>query len=268
MENPTASGVVRLVDVDVSVGQGAPRRTILDRISLEFSAGEFACVIGPSGSGKSTLLNVLAGFVSPDRGQVLLDGKETGGPGPDRGVVFQHPTLFPWLTLEQNVAFAWEAQGLRADTRDVARWLRAVGLQRSARAYPDALSGGMKQRGCIARALAGRPRVLLLDEPFSALDPQLRISMQELVTSVWEDLRTTIVFVTHDIEEAIRLGDRVVVLSASPARVLLDVRVPFSRPRAPALLFDPEFTELKRRLFEVMRAESERAFCNELQPEA
>ena len=252
------AGALRLVDVQVTLGRNGRRTRVLEPLSLDIRPAELTCILGPSGSGKSTLLNVLAGLIRPDRGEVLLDGRRVDGPGPERGVVFQQPTLFPWLTLSENVAFAALARGAPPDDEDVRRWLRAVGLSRHGDEYPDALSGGMQQRGCIARALAARPRVILLDEPFSALDPQTRIFMQELLMSVWEDLRTTVVFVTHDIDEAIRLGDRILVLSAPPARVLVDLTVPFARPRDASLLFDDDFLLMKRRIFD-LRASGERA---------
>ena len=198
----------------------------LDCVDLEIAEGEFVALLGPSGCGKSTLLNILAGFEDNSEGTALIDGSSIGRPGPDRGVVFQEAALFPWLTVWENVVFGPKMQGVaRAEYEERAReLLEIVGLQDFAKAYPSQLSGGMRQRVGIARVLVMRPRALLMDEPFGALDAQTRLAMQELLLRVWEKLNTTVVFVTHDIDEAILLADRVCVMTARPARIGREIR--------------------------------------------
>ena len=220
---------------------------VLDDIDLEVRAGEFVCLLGPSGCGKSTLLNVMGGFLTPTRGEVLIDGKPVRGPDPRRIFVFQERGVFPWLTVEGNIGFGLHA--LRATERAaiVARYVELVGLRGFERAYPHELSGGMKQRVEVARALAVDPDTLYLDEPFGALDSITRIQMRSELLRIWEAERKTILFVTHDIEESVQLADRVVVMSARPARIRRVVEIDIPHPRD---LSAPRYLELRDSIFE------------------
>jgi ABC-type nitrate/sulfonate/bicarbonate transport system ATPase subunit len=236
---------------------GAPT-VALTPISLAVADNDFITILGPSGCGKSTLLRIVAGLDRPSEGRVLLDGVEVSGPGADRGMVFQSYTLFPWLTVEENVRFGLREKGLAAaEQSSIARhWIGKVGLGGFERHYPKMLSGGMQQRTAIARALANAPKILLLDEPFGALDHQTRGLMQELLLSIWESEKTTVLFVTHDIEEAIFMASRVVVMSARPGRLKADVPVPIAHPRHYTVKTTPAFSSLKARLTEEIRAEA------------
>jgi NitT/TauT family transport system ATP-binding protein len=257
-----ASGRIELDDLTVAFGA----RLALERLRLIVEPGEILCLLGPSGCGKSTALNVIAGFVRPQAGEARIDGVPVRGPGPDRGVVFQHYSLFPWMTALDNVAFGLRMQGRsRAEARDeAADHLAAVGLARYAKSYPATLSGGMQQRVAIARALVNRPSVLLMDEPFGALDAQTRAAMQEHLVERWRENGNTIVFVTHDVDEALFLGDRVVALSAAPGRVLLDFHVDLPRPRPQDVHASEIFIAAKTRCLALIRRESRRAFETEL----
>jgi len=235
--------------VSLEVGEGAARFEVLDGLSLVAAPGELVCLVGPSGCGKSTLLGALAGHLPTARGTLRVDGEPIAGPDPQRGLVFQHHTLFPWKTVLANVAHGPKMKGVDRETREAeARGLlEQVGLAGFEDRYPRELSGGMQQRVEIARVLINRPRLLLMDEPFGALDALTRLRMQELLLSLWSRLRPTIVFVTHDIDEALFLADRVMVMSAGPARIVEEIAVPFERPRRAALLTRADFTVLKRR---------------------
>jgi NitT/TauT family transport system ATP-binding protein len=224
--------------------------TALDDIAFRAHRREFLCVIGSSGCGKSTLIRILAGLDNPTSGQMLLDGRPVHGPGPDRGMVFQGYTLFPWRTVLQNVMFGPEMRGKDRNTaeREASEWVEIVGLKRFKNAYPHQLSGGMKQRVAIARALANRPRILFMDEPFAALDAQTRAQMQSYLIELWRQIDITIVFVTHDLEEAVYLADRIIVLGAHPGRVREIVEVPVPRPRAREQIVSPLFVQTKRHL--------------------
>jgi len=236
---------------------GAPT-VALTPVSLDVADNDFITILGPSGCGKSTLLRIVAGLDQPTTGRVLLDGTPVAGPGADRGMVFQSYTLFPWLTVEQNVCFGLREKGMPpAEQAEIARhWIAKVGLGGFERHYPKMLSGGMQQRTAIARALANAPKILLLDEPFGALDHQTRGLMQELLLAIWESERTTVLFVTHDIEEAIFMANRVVVMSARPGRIKADVRVPIDHPRHYTVKTSAAFSALKARLTEEIRAEA------------
>ncbi|SRR5579883_167492 len=222
----------------------------LERISFRAHRREFLCFIGSSGCGKSTLVRIIAGLDYPSSGRVLLDGQEVSGPGRDRGMVFQGYTLFPWRTVLDNVTFGLELGGRsRRDAQaDAREWIDLVGLSRFAGAYPHQLSGGMKQRVAIARALANHPRILLMDEPFGALDAQTRAQMQSYLLQIWRQVDVTVLFVTHDLDEAIYLADRIVVLGSHPGRIVDTVEVPVPRPRDPSQFATPEFAATKRHL--------------------
>lgn len=228
----------------------------LSDINFRTHRREFLCVVGPSGCGKSTLVRILAGLEEHSAGELLLQGKAITGPGSDRGMVFQSYTLFPWLTVKKNVTFGLEVNGHGAleCAREALQWLDLVGLEKFADAYPHQLSGGMKQRVAIIRALANRPRVLLMDEPFGALDAQTRSRMQAHLLEIWRKIDITIIFITHDLDEAIFLADRILVLSAHPGEVQELIEVPVPRPRSLAQSLTPEFQAAKARLEELIYA--------------
>ena len=232
--------------------------TALEGVNFRVHRREFVTVIGPSGCGKSTLIRVLAGLEAATTGEVLLAGHPVDTPGPDRGMVFQGYTLFPWLTVKKNVMFGLRNQGLGdADaSRDALQWIQLVGLEKFADVYPDELSGGMKQRVAIARALAAKPRILLMDEPFGALDAQTRSKMQSYLLEIWRHIDTTVLFITHDLDEAIYLADRILVLDANPGRVNEVIEVPVPRPRSPAQFLQPEFLSARQRLDELIHPPS------------
>ena len=249
------SDAITAVRVGKVYDGGGGRVAALDGIDIRIAEGEFAAVLGPSGCGKSTLLNLVAGFEAPSEGAITVFGAPVTKPGPQRAVVFQEPALFPWLSVWENVVFAPKLAGKkRSEYEDLAReFLETVGLAGFERHLPDQLSGGMKQRVGIARALLMRPQVLLMDEPFGALDAQTRLQMQELLLQVWDRYRKTIVFITHDIDEAILLADTVYVMSARPGRIQARIPVALPRPRGLSLLTEPAFNALKREIFELIR---------------
>jgi ABC-type nitrate/sulfonate/bicarbonate transport system ATPase subunit len=226
---------------------GATDTPALDAVTLHVEAGELICLVGASGCGKSTLLSIIAGLTEPTAGEVLLGGEPIEGPGPDRGLVFQSYTLFPWRSVAGNIAFGLEIAGMdrREIERRVHHYLDVMQLTRWAAARPGQLSGGMRQRVAIARSLATEPDVLLLDEPFGALDAQTRSRMQDFLLTVWRETGTTILMVTHDVEEAIFLAQRLYVLSSHPGRVKREVVVPFGPDRSPAIRRDPRFIDLR-----------------------
>jgi NitT/TauT family transport system ATP-binding protein len=237
---------------------GKPSTLALQPVSLDVADNDFITVLGPSGCGKSTLLRLVAGLETPTTGQILLDGQAIDGPGADRGVVFQSYTLFPWLTVRQNICFGLREKGMPApQQREISEhYIAKVGLCGFEDHYPKQLSGGMQQRVAIARALANDPKILLLDEPFGALDNQTRVLMQELLLGIWESARKTVLFVTHDIDESIFMASRVVVFSARPGRIKADIPVDLPHPRHYTVKTSPEFMALKARLTEEIRAES------------
>jgi NitT/TauT family transport system ATP-binding protein len=228
--------------------------TALEEVSLEIPDASFACIVGASGCGKSTLLNVMGGLVQPTRGRVTVDGRPVEGPGAERGMVFQSYTLFPWLRVRENVEFGPQLQGLsKRERREIsAGLLEEMRLSEFAGAYPRELSGGMKQRVAIARALANNPEVLLMDEPFGALDALTRSSQQRFLTGIWERHRRTIAFVTHDIEEAVFLGDMVFVMTPRPGQIREVIPIDIPRPRGLEAMDSPRFGELKRRIFSLI----------------
>ena len=226
--------------------------TALSDINFITHRREFLSIVGPSGCGKSTLIRILAGLEEQSAGEMLLEGKPVSGPGSDRGMVFQSYTLFPWLTVKKNVMFGLERYGPTESERQALQWLQLVALEKFADAYPHQLSGGMKQRVAIVRALATQPRILLMDEPFGALDAQTRFRMQAHLLEIWRKIDITIVFITHDLDEAIFLSDRILVLSAHPGRVQELIEVPVPRPRSATQCFSPEFIATKARLEELI----------------
>ena len=216
-------------------------------VSFKVHRRELVCVIGPSGCGKSTLIRILAGLETLSSGQVLVDGKPVSGPGRDRGMVFQGYSLFPWLTVKRNVMFGPEMSGHPHNVAEgmARQWLELVGLSDFADAYPHQLSGGMRQRVAIARALVNEPRILLMDEPFGALDAQTRAKMQSHLLDIWKNLDITVLFITHDLDEAIYLADRILVLKAHPGEVQEIIEVPVARPRSPAQFSSEAFRKTR-----------------------
>jgi ABC-type nitrate/sulfonate/bicarbonate transport system ATPase subunit len=233
----------------------------VDDLSLEVGDREFVSIVGPSGCGKSTLLRVVAGLIEPSEGQVLLNGRRVEGPGADRGMVFQSYTLFPWLTVQGNVEFGSRLSAMPAAARaQMAReYLEMVGLAGFERHYPKELSGGMMQRVAIARALANDPDVLLMDEPFGALDAQTRIIMQELLVTLWQRTPKTIIFITHDIDEALFLSQRVYIMTARPGRIKQTLEVDLPHPRSLDVLTSPEFAAMKRAVLDSIKEEGLKA---------
>jgi NitT/TauT family transport system ATP-binding protein len=225
---------------------------VFDNVSLEIHRREFICVVGASGCGKSTLARIIAGLDEANGGEILLDEKPVAGPGPDRGMVFQGYTLFPWLTVRSNVMFGLKMQGKEEITAkaEARQWLEMVGLGKFENSYPHELSGGMKQRVASARALANNPRILIMDEPFAALDAQTRCQMQSYLLQIWKKVDATILFITHDLDEAAYLSDRILVMGANPGRVVEFIENPVPRPRSDAQFLSPEFLALKKRLEE------------------
>jgi len=217
--------------------------------------GEFRVLLGPSGCGKSTILRLIAGLDHPDTGEVLVNGAPVTGPGKDRGMVFQKYTSFPWLTVEQNVEYGMKINGVPEQQRreTAAHLIQAVGLTGFEKSYPDTLSGGMQQRVAIARTLALRPSVILMDEPFGALDAQTRADMQELLLRIWGESASTVLFVTHDVDEAIYLADHIFVLCARPGTIIEDVPVPFGRPRDPSMKQSQQFRDLQQHVLACLR---------------
>lgn len=218
--------------------------------------GELRVLLGPSGCGKSTLLRMIAGLDYPTEGQILVNGTPVHGPGRDRGMVFQKYTSFPWLTVAENIAYGPKISGMPpAEIRPIVQHLiQAVGLSGFEKAYPETLSGGMQQRVAIARTLANRPQVVLMDEPFGALDAQTRADMQQLLLSVWEETASTVLFVTHDVDEAIYLADRIYILSARPGTIVEDIPVPLERPRDPAVRQSAQFHDLQQHVLACLRS--------------
>ncbi len=225
--------------------------TALDKVSFEVPDQQFAVLVGPSGCGKSSLLYLTAGLAEPSAGQIYVGGQQVEGPGADRGMVFQSYTLFPWLTVRQNIEFGLKRRRLPAAQCQeiVDYYLNEVGLSQFADNFPKQLSGGMMQRVAIARALANDPQILLMDEPFGALDSQTRLQMQQLLLRVWGNSKKTVLFVTHDIDEAILLGDRVYVMGARPGRIKQILEVPIERPRTLDMVMERSFIEMKREIF-------------------
>lgn len=242
---------------------GRHERTILNAINLKIHKREFICVIGPSGCGKSTFSRVVAGLDPYTAGELLIDNKKIQGPSPERGMVFQGYTLFPWKTVKENVMFGPLMKGeSNSSAESQAReWINIIGLDKYENQYPHELSGGMKQRVAIARALVNRPKILLMDEPFGALDPYTRQKMQKHLMDLWQNIDITIIFVTHDMDEAILLADRIVALKANPGEIKEIIEVNLPRPRQPDIINTPEFKQLRQRVDQLVHVEE-----NELDP--
>ncbi|MBV6827058.1 ABC transporter ATP-binding protein [Pseudomonas sp. PD9R] len=255
--SPAPSAAPRLKVDKVSLRYQTPGGetfTALEQVSFEVPDQQFAVLVGPSGCGKSSLLYLTAGLAEPTSGEIYVGGKQVDGPGADRGMVFQGYTLFPWLTVRQNIEFGLKRRGMPARERKdiVDYYVNEVGLARFADNYAKQLSGGMMQRVAIARALANDPQILLMDEPFGALDSQTRLQMQQLLLRVWEHSKKTVLFVTHDIDEAILLGDRIFVMGARPGRIKEVLDVPMQRPRTLDMVMEPEFIKMKRDIFHLL----------------
>lgn len=236
---------------------GAGSMVAVEGFDLSIPDGEFVTIVGPSGCGKTTILNMLAGFERTSQGHVMSDGEPVQKPGPERAVVFQQPSLLPWMTVEENIAFGLtirDGKG-RVDRDRVAQMVETMGLTGFETHHPYQLSGGMQQRVAIARALIIDPSILLMDEPFGALDAQTRSEMQRFLLSIWKKLKTTVVFVTHDVEEAILLADRVVVMTPRPGRLAANIDIALPRPRKWDLVLGREFNEYKRQILRVLRPE-------------
>jgi NitT/TauT family transport system ATP-binding protein len=255
------AGAIRVDGVSVELGRGAKRVRALSDVTLHVAPGEFVSIVGPSGCGKSTLLNLVAGFVGATAGEVSLDAQVVRGPGPERGVVFQQYALFPWLTVRDNVAYGLRARRVPKAQRErvVDSLLARCGLSAFAKHYPEQLSGGMRQRVAIVRAIANEPHVLLLDEPFGALDAQTREVMQEILLDLWQRFRTSVLFVTHDVEEAVFLSDRVYVMTARPGRIKAEVAIALPRDQRAGAVAAADGVKLVRELKALVREESARA---------
>lgn len=252
---------INLENVSLSFAAKPQPFTVLEDINLSLNSGEFVVLLGPSGCGKSTILNLVAGFSKPDRGRVLAGGKTVRQPGPDRGMIFQQPNLFPWLSVLENVTFGPRLGKHHKDETNAQAqaWLERVGLKGFEHHAPWQLSGGMKQRVALARAWLPGPEVLLLDEPFGALDAQTRLMMQELLREAWLSTGTTLLFVTHDVEEALFLADRILIMSAKPGKIVDEIVLPFGRDRDIETLAEhPAYSEIKHHVLHRVRQEAKR----------
>jgi len=254
--------VLQLRDLEKSFRAGARQQTVFQNINVDVHRREFICIIGPSGCGKSTLIRIVAGLDEQTSGQVLLDGNPVSGPGPDRGMVFQGYTLFPWRTVRENVMFGLQMRGKENSEAlaEARQWLEMVGLSKFEHSFPHELSGGMKQRVAIARALANEPRILIMDEPFGALDALTRAKMQNYLLQIWKKVDVTILFITHDLDEACLMADRVIVMGANPGRIVEVIENPIPRPRHCTDIFHSrEAIALKARLDELIHVPTEEA---------
>jgi NitT/TauT family transport system ATP-binding protein len=258
--NKSGLGQINARQISIHLGEDAAKFEAVHCVDFSIAPGEFVCILGPSGCGKSTLLGALAGHITPSHGKLTLDENSIAGPSPERGMVFQHHTLFPWRSTLDNVAFGLKMQGIGKQERraQAMELLKLVGLEDSAHRWPSQLSGGMQQRVEIARVLINKPRLLLMDEPFGALDAQTRLKMQELLLSIWSRIRTSVVFVTHDIDEALFLADRILVMSPRPGKIIENLAVDFPRPRRTELVTTAAFMRLKRHCLELLNHEEGR----------
>ena len=254
------SNFLQIDQVSKFFGDKLNKKCVLSNVCLDVKPKEFICLLGPSGCGKSTLLNTIAGFIKPDTGSVIVDDQRVVKPGPDRGFVFQKNSLLPWMTLEQNVGYGLKIKGLKKDeiNQKVDHYLDLVGLSSHRLSYPHQLSGGMQQRGSIVRALITDPKVLLMDEPFGAVDAQTRIILQEMLLRIWAKVGITIIFVTHDIDEAVLLADRIVVMGVNPGHIKEIFEVPLERPRSSDSTFLDEFRDIKLQVLKSIREETDK----------
>lgn len=257
IEASVATSVIRTHDVEKTYRSKKREVLAMTNCNIEVLQNEFVSIIGPSGCGKSTLLRMLAGLDFPTKGQIIIHDRLVKGPGAERGMVFQSYTLFPWMTVEDNVKFGLQLKKMPKEEQDAVcrKYLEAVKLEQFAKSYPKELSGGMKQRVAIARALANNPDVLLMDEPFGALDPQTKAEMQLLLRQIWQTTRTTVVFVTHDIEEAVFLSTKIYAMTARPGTVRAEIPVYLPYERTLELKDDPKFIELRREVNSLIHGE-------------
>ncbi|MBE9189270.1 ABC transporter ATP-binding protein [Gloeocapsopsis crepidinum LEGE 06123] len=246
---------LEVCNLNKNFNQQHKQLAVLKNINFQLYESEFVCVVGASGCGKSTLINIIAGLIQPTSGEVKVDGGIVLGPGSDRGMVFQNYTLYPWLTVAGNIGFGSRLRSLCAKQRKerIAYFLEVVGLTRFAKAYPQQLSGGMKQRVAIARALANEPDVLLMDEPFGALDAQTKEQMQQFLLNLWQQTHTTIWMITHDVEEAVFLSQRVFVMSSNPGEIKQEIAIDLPQDRDVEMKLTPEFTAIKRKVMHCLR---------------
>ena len=258
LEAHVASSKIIVSHIDKVYTNGKKSTKAIDDVSIDIQDNDFVCIVGPSGCGKSTLLRMLAGLDFPTKGEIVVNDTPVTGPGHDRGMVFQSYTLFPWMNVEDNIKFGLRIKKLPKDEqqRIADRYLDIIGLRKFAKAYPKELSGGMKQRVAIARALANQPEVLLMDEPFGALDPHTKSMMQLLMREIWEQDHPTVVFITHDIDEAVFLANKIYVMSARPGKVVKEVNVYLTHKRVLELKDTPEFIKLRKDINELLYAHS------------
>lgn len=252
-------GEIQIRDLCLHLGKGEKRFQALDNINIHIQPGEFVCLLGPSGCGKSTLLGALAGHLPFSSGDLLVDNEGVSKPHPDRGLVFQHHTLFPWKSVIENISFGLKMKGVSPQEREVQaqRMIDLVGLTGFEQKFPAELSGGMQQRVEIARVLINQPKVLLMDEPFGALDAQTRIHMQQLLLDIWQEIQTTVLFITHDIDEALYLADRVLIMSHRPGRIIDEIPLNFARPRDIEIVTSTEFMTLKKHCMQALKHDAQ-----------
>ena len=262
LKQTKTKGKVVIDNISISYFNRNKNVYALRDISTTINPGEFVCLLGPSGCGKSSLLNGIAGFVDPSKGQFYLDNKKIMGPSPEMGMVFQQYSLYPWKTVKENIAFgpSINNRGDESPEKIAMNFLEMIGLSQYANHYPNELSGGMQQRVGIARALANYPDVLLMDEPFGALDSQTRIIMQENLLKLWREFKITVVFVTHDIDEAVFLADRILLMSTLPGKIKKDLKIDLPRPRDKETTDSSRFIELRQICHSLIREESLKAF--------
>ena len=249
-----ASSKIVADNIDKVYTDGKKSVKAIENVSIDIQDNDFVCIVGPSGCGKSTLLRMLAGLDFPTSGEIIVNDRKVTGPGPDRGMVFQTYTLFPWMNVEKNIGFGLRIKKMpRAEQQVIVdKYLKIIGLTKFAKAYPKELSGGMKQRVAIARALANQPEVLLMDEPFGALDPHTKSMMQLLLREIWEKEHPTVVFITHDIDEAVFLANKIYVMSARPGRVIKEVSVYLPHKRSLELKDSAEFIQIRRKINDIL----------------
>jgi len=266
IQKPAPRGHIEVKDFALSYETIDGSVEAVTNTHIHVNPGEFVSIVGPSGCGKSTFLNTVAGFLKPSTGTITVDGELVTSPSAERGMVFQQYSLFPWKTVRENVEFGLKMRGMPRSQRErAARTLLGLaGLEAFEKHYPEKLSGGMKQRVGIVRALATGPKVLLLDEPFGALDAQTRVIMQQILTNMWQRLKISVLFVTHDIDEAIFLSDRVYCMTARPGSIKAEIPIPLERPRQQAMMMSSEFLALRRGLMSLIREESLKAMVGEL----